>query len=287
MNPAPDEPTAFNRQDVFDDLIGIVDSAGAIIMDHYGQVCAELKADHSPVTAADIDAEDFILAALADLTPDIPVVAEEQTARGQASEETHATFWLVDPLDGTREFISGNGEFTVNIALIEDRVPTMAFVGAPARQMLFASNGCRAFRRTAESDLLPITVRKARSDDLTVAVSRSHSNAETETMTRWLGCKHRLTGGSSLKFCLIAEGSADLYPRLGPTMEWDTAAGHGILRAAGGHVLNLDGQELIYGKTGFRNADFLACGDLSADNRLRAVVKSALESAKMERCSQA
>lgn len=223
------------------------------------------KADASPVTAADQAAEASILSALGRVAPQFPVVAEEAVAAGSVPA-TAARFFLVDPLDGTREFVAGRDEFTVNIALIEHAQPVLGVVFAPALRRCFAGDvvAGRAFEMQASGGSTgPRRALQVRTPDPArrVAVaSRSHASPATE---RWLdeqGIVERVSIGSSLKFCLLAAGEADVYPRFGPTMEWDTAAGDAVLRAAGGTVLALDGAPLRYGKPGFRNGDFVASG---------------------------
>ena len=241
-------------------LISLADEAGAAIMALYGTVEARQKDDRSPVTAADEAAETVILAGLRHLTPDIPVLAEEEASRGEAPGETGSRFWLVDPLDGTKEFLSRNGEFTVNIALIEDGVPTLGVVGAPAKGLLYATDGKTAWRRRDGGTKEAIGARVPPAEGLTVAVSRSHRDAATDEFLKTVKVAGEAVGGSSLKFCLLAEGAADLYPRFGRTMEWDTAAGHAVLRAAGGSVRTVEGVELAYGKAGRDNPSFIARG---------------------------
>lgn len=245
--------------------------AGAKIMDIYRDgFSVDTKADASPVTEADGAAEAIILAGLARLWPDIPVVAEEAVSTGDVPE-TDKVFYLVDPLDGTREFISRNGEFTVNIALIDEGVPVAGVVYAPARGELFwGAKGKGAFRAAVKDGVIgsqePLHVRAAPSA-VTAIGSRSHGSAETEEWLKQYVVNDFVAAGSSLKFCRVAEGSADLYPRHGRTMEWDTAAGDAILRAAGGLVTTLDGQPLTYGKRAredgadFANPYFVAYGD--------------------------
>jgi len=241
-------------------LIALADEAGAAIMALYGKVEARHKDDRSPVTAADEAAETVILAGLRRLTPEIPVVAEEEASRGDAPETVGKRFWLVDPLDGTKEFLNKNGEFTVNIALIEDGVPTLGVVGAPAKGVLYATDGKTAWRRRDGAGEETITARVPPADGLTVAVSRSHRDTATDDFMKTVKVAGEAVGGSSLKFCLVAEGAADLYPRFGRTMEWDTAAGHAVLRAAGGSVRTVEGAELGYGKAGRDNPSFIARG---------------------------
>jgi 3'(2'), 5'-bisphosphate nucleotidase len=241
------------------DLIATADGAGDAIMQLYGVAEIRTKADASPVTEADEAAEALIVGRLAALTPEIPIVAEESAAKGKLPEDVGSLFWLVDPLDGTKEFISGNGEFTVNIALIRDGLPLLGVVGAPAKGLLYATDGKTATRRlggTTEQ----IAARHPPDEGLHAAVSRSHLDAETEIFLTEFRIAGRVSGGSSLKFCLVAEGSADIYPRFGRTMEWDTAAGHAVVRAAGGSVRDVDGNELAYGKPGFENPSFVVRG---------------------------
>ncbi len=228
------------------------------------------KADQSPVTAADHASERIILEHLARLAPAIPVVAEEAFAAGSIPA-VRAEFFLVDPLDGTKEFIHRRGDFTVNIALIRAGRPALGVVYAPVGGVLYAGNvvAGRAFRcshpadRSVPGPREPIRVRPVPAAGLTAVVSRSHSTPQTEDYLQHYRIHERVSVGSSLKFCLVAAGEADLYPRLGPTMEWDTAAGHAVLAAAGGQVLAPGGQPLVYGKPGFRNSFFIASGTLS------------------------
>jgi len=222
------------------------------------------KADESPVTAADQAAEAIILAHLARAAPGVPVVAEEAAAAG-AAPVVAGRFFLVDPLDGTKEFVAGRDEFTVNIALVEDGMPVLGVVGAPALGRMFAGDVARreAFelRAVAESPepvRLPLRVRATPVGGPVAVASRSHGSEATEAWLASAGVSARVSIGSSLKFCLLAAGEADVYPRFGPTMEWDTAAGHAVVLAAGGAVRETDGQPLRYGKPGFRNPSFIA-----------------------------
>jgi 3'(2'), 5'-bisphosphate nucleotidase len=242
-------------------LSSIARAAGAEIMRHYRQgVRVEQKADHSPVTAADRDAEAIIVSALRLLTPGVPVVAEEAVSAGHAAGPCGDLFWLVDPLDGTKEFIGRNGEFTVNIALNQGGRPVAGVVYAPALDRLYAgADDTEPFCEDVRGRR-PIHCRTGDGRGLVVVGSRSHG--DEAAMEKFLaGCEveSRRPAGSSLKFCAVAEGDADLYPRLGRTMEWDTAAGHAVLRAAGGEVWSLeDGLALAYGKPGFANPHFVA-----------------------------
>ncbi len=249
--------------------------AGDIVMQVYASDFAvQGKADDSPVTEADQRAEAVILAGLAKLSPGVPVVAEEAVAAGQGPEliDSKQTFWLVDPLDGTKEFIKRNGEFTVNIALIEAGVPTLGVVLAPALGKLYAGRlGGGAWLEDG-SRRRAINCRSVPQAGLTVLASRSHAD-ETALQALLAGRKVAAVNqaGSSLKLCLLASGEADLYPRHGRTMEWDIAAGHAILLAAGGEVWQLGGgevagqpgQRLRYGKPGFENPYFYAEGAMA------------------------
>lgn len=250
-----------DRPALLDRLLPIVRDAGELIMTIYrSDFSVRGKADQSPVTEADERAEALILPALAALLPGTPIVAEEAVAAGKVPS-VGERFWLVDPLDGTKEFISRNGEFTVNIALIENGRPTLGVVLAPALDRLFAGAvGHGAFIEDANGRR-PIAVRAVPEAGLTVVASRSHGDAAA--LDAFLAGRQvaELRGaGSSLKICLIAAGEADLYPRLGRTMEWDIAAGHAVLAAAGGQLTRIDGTPLRYGKPDFANPHFVAAG---------------------------
>jgi 3'(2'), 5'-bisphosphate nucleotidase len=243
------------------EIVALADRAGAVILEHYqGDVAVRAKADASPVTAADEAAEALILARLAELTREIPVVAEETVAAGHVPEIDHGPFWLVDPLDGTKEFLSRNGEFTVNIALIEAREAVLGVVLAPARaHAWWGARGKGAKARDADGRVRAIAVRRAPARPVAIA-SRSHRDPETQAFLDQAGVAECISAGSSLKFCLVAEGKADLYPRFGRTMEWDVAAGHAVLAAAGGRVTTRDGAPFLYRKPGFENPPFIARG---------------------------
>ncbi len=234
--------------------------AGAVIMQHYGSAVARRKEDSSPVTVADEAAERAIIEDLTVLDPGIPIVAEETVARGAGPVIVGRRFWLVDPLDGTKEYLSRNGEFTVNVALIEDGLPSFGIVLAPALRVAFFADGSRAWRAEGDGPARPIRARAAPATGCVAAVSRSHLDAETERYLARHGIGDSRAAGSALKFGLLAAGEADVYPRFGRTMEWDTAAGHAVLRAAGGSVRDIDGRELVYGKPGFANPSFIARG---------------------------
>lgn len=256
--------------ELLDALLGVAHEAGRAAHAVYeSEFAVEHKADESPVTEADRASEAIILEHLARLAPDVPVVAEESVSAGRIPEVGEA-FFLVDPLDGTKEFIHRRGEFTVNIALIRQRHPALGVVYAPIGGTLYAGDvaGGRAFRcphPTGEAAPGPresVHVRPVPEEGVTAVVSRSHSTPETEAYLHHYTVRRRVSVGSSLKFCLVACGEADLYPRLGPTMEWDTAAGHAVLAAAGGRVLAPGGAPLLYGKPQFRNTYFIAGGPL-------------------------
>jgi 3'(2'), 5'-bisphosphate nucleotidase len=249
-------------------LTPAVDAAGSLILDIKAKGPTSItKSDGSPVTIADQKAENILLAALADLCPDIPVVSEENP--NSHHPFVGQRFFLVDPLDGTKEFIKtdDNGAFTVNIGLIENGLPVMGMLYAPARNALYwGHKGVGAFCRKANR-IMPITVRNVPDSGAVAVASASHLDAAT---TNWLA-DHQINQttsiGSSLKFALVASGQADVYPRFGPTMEWDTAAGDAILRAAGGMVLHPDGEIYRYGKQDYRNTPFIAYGQLTTSNK--------------------
>ncbi len=225
------------------------------------------KDDKSPVTAADHAAEAIILKGLKELTPNVAVIAEEEMAAGREPDTKAGVFWLVDPLDGTKEFVKKNGEFTVNIALIADGRAVLGVVLAPATQTLWRGLnwGDAPYAELLQGDAVAqrIAVRPPSPDGITVFASRTHGSYRDPDLEDFLAqfkIAERKQAGSSLKFCRIAEGEADLYPRLGPTMEWDTAAGQAVLEAAGGRVTTIDGDAFTYGKPSFRNPHFVAWG---------------------------
>lgn len=244
--------------------------AGVVIMRHYaGETAVAHKSDGSPVTAADEEAETVILEALRRFDAHVPIVAEEEAAKGNIPCDS-PRFFLVDPLDGTKEFVNRNGEFTVNIALIENGVPIAGVVYAPALGRLFFGEGDVAWQADVEEGAIgekrPIAIRAA-AEAITAVGSKSHGSAETASWLERYSVAEFVSRGSSLKFCLLAAGEADIYPRLGRTMEWDTAAGDAVLRAAGGRVTTLDGADLCYNKrdqasdVDFANPFFVAYGD--------------------------
>jgi 3'(2'), 5'-bisphosphate nucleotidase len=264
----------FSKAGISKEALALADitwRAGEIILRHYAQetIDSRKKDDHSPVTAADEEAEHFILGELARVAPDAPVIAEEETARGHRRAIANR-FFLVDPLDGTKEFLNRNGEFTVNIAEIEGGRAVRGVVYAPAKNRLFIGDGAQgafeiATRAGAHPDFSTarrIAARSPAPDGLVAVASRSHRDTKTEEYLAHYPVKDFVTAGSSLKFCLVAAGEADIYPRHGQTMEWDTAAGQAVLEAAGGSVKTLDGRPFIYGKIDerFANPFFVARG---------------------------
>jgi 3'(2'), 5'-bisphosphate nucleotidase len=238
--------------------------AGELIMQIYNtDFLARVKSDTSPVTEADEKAEAIILAGLALRFPNVPVIAEEAVAAGRIPAISDK-FFLVDPLDGTKEFISRNGEFTVNIALIEHGLPVMGVVYAPALHTLFCGEMAKGAGKKFKGEWQAIHVRLTPLTGATVLASRSHRDTATDEYLATVKVAELIGAGSSLKFCTIAEGKADLYPRFGRTMEWDTAAGHAVLSAAGGRVVGADGAPFLYGKCerGFDNPPFIASARL-------------------------
>jgi 3'(2'), 5'-bisphosphate nucleotidase len=256
MHPAPDLETLLNG------VVAAAREAGEAILEVYAtDFAVRGKDDASPVTVADERAEALILRRLAALTPDVPVVAEEAVAAGHVPDVSGGRFWLVDPLDGTKEFIGRNGEFTVNIALIEAGRPVLGVVLAPALGRLFAGVVGRGAWVEEAGQRRDIRCRAAPVEGLTVVASRSHGDATAlDAFLAGRKVASLVNAGSSLKLCLVAAGEADLYPRLGRTMEWDIAAGHAVLAAAGGRLQCVAGAALTYGKRGFENPHFFADG---------------------------
>ncbi|MDQ3038187.1 MAG: 3'(2'),5'-bisphosphate nucleotidase CysQ [Pseudomonadota bacterium] len=251
-------------------IISIAREAAAEILAVYeGDFAVDHKDDRSPLTAADLASHRCIVARLRALTPDIPVLSEESSTTDIEHRCTWSRFWLVDPLDGTREFIKRNGEFTVNIALIEDGVATFGVIQQPVGGGLWhGKRGAGAFRRVGDVDTA-IHVRKPATAPLRIAASRSHRDARTQALLDALPGSETVGCGSSLKFCRIAEGDVDLYPRFGPTSEWDTAAGQAILEGAGGAVLDPGGRSFRYNQRDtLLNGDFVAFGDVALRDAL-------------------
>lgn len=253
-----------DRTRLREEVIAVAHAAAARILAVYeGDFAVQHKDDRSPLTAADLAAHRCIVDALEQLTPDIPVLSEESVEDVPALVRREwRRLWLVDPLDGTREFVKRNGEFTVNIALIEDGEPVLGVIQAPVTGLVWhARRGDGAFRREDGADTA-LRVRAPATPPLRVAASRSHRDARTEAFIGRMGAVEEVNLGSSLKFCRLAEGSLDAYPRFGPTSEWDTAAGQCVLEAAGGLVVDPRGRPLRYNQRDtLLNGDFLALGD--------------------------
>lgn len=260
--------SAPDPRDYLDDLRAIARRAADAILDVYAQDFEVIrKADDSPVTAADLAAQRVIVEGLAAVAPGVPVISEEAAAAPWAERRTWRRHWLVDPLDGTREFVKRNGEFTVNIALIENHRPVLGVVLAPVSgDAYYAARGTGAWRQ-ASADAEPVRIHTRRVG-ATLRVTGSHWNAgaTASMLLDRLGPHDRLPLGSSLKFCVIARGDADLYLRLGATSEWDTAASQCVLEEAGGAVLDLAGRPFRYNtRDSLINPEFIACGDLDVD----------------------
>jgi 3'(2'), 5'-bisphosphate nucleotidase len=262
-----------DRRSLIDALASIVEDAGREIMDVYATSFDVVKKeDESPLTQADLASHRSIKRALQTLTPDIPILSEESTLPDFATRSGWKRYWLVDPLDGTKEFVNRNGEFTVNIALIEGHEATLGIVGVPAQKTIYT--GDVAARRAECRDERGTRVVNGRAmsaaRELVVVASRSHGGERLEQYIDALSTRFpsvsRTPFGSSLKLCILADGRADFYPRLGPTSEWDIAAAHAVLRAAGGAVWSLDREPLRYNtKDSLLNPDFLAVADARFD----------------------
>jgi 3'(2'), 5'-bisphosphate nucleotidase len=242
-------------------------AGAAILRFDCRNVSMRQKADESPVTLADEAAQAVILRALAEAFPGVPIVSEE----ADPPESPGQTFFLVDPLDGTREFLAGRDEYTVNIALVRDGIPAVGVVGAPALGLIWRGGAGRAERVNVADGSGRATIRTRQwPSERVAAVSRSHFEAASAAFLQRFAPITELTCGSALKFCRVAEGAADLYPRLAPTSEWDVAAGHAVVVAAGGVVTAPDGADLAYGRAGFRVPGFVAWGDPTAARQSKA-----------------
>ncbi|WP_316977423.1 3'(2'),5'-bisphosphate nucleotidase CysQ [Shumkonia mesophila] len=247
---------------LIDQLRALAERAGIEVMAVYNSDFAvDSKEDRSPVTEADRRAETLITNAIRnDITDAIPIVGEEAASAGFAPEVKGQSFWLIDPLDGTKEFVKRGTDFTVNIALIEGGRPVLGVIHVPVTGDTFWGSRHGAFASTGGGAPRQISCRPRPEDGVVAIVSRSHRTKETDDYLKGFAIAREISVGSSLKFCRVAAGEADLYPRMGRTMEWDTAAGHAILRFAGGTVRTLEGHELSYGKPGFENPYFVATG---------------------------
>ena len=262
--------TASDLADLIEPVTELAREAGRRILKLFRSdgLGVDYKWDRTPVTEADQAAHEHIVAGLERLTPGIPVLSEESGAEQHRKERSGwGWHWLVDPLDGTRDFIRGGEEFTVNIALIRGGGPVLGVVDAPAKgTVFFGHEGGGAHSCVAGSDTpTPISVRRPPAEPLRVLASRSHAASALELYVGAMGFTHRRAISSSLKFCLVARGEADVYPRMGPISEWDTAAGQAVLESAGGAVFDLQGRRLRYGKESIRVPPFIACGDPAHD----------------------
>jgi 3'(2'), 5'-bisphosphate nucleotidase len=246
----------------------IAAQAGELIMQVYQQdFDVEHKDDNSPLTQADLLSHRCIIEALQQLTPNIPIISEESAVVPVEQRKQWSSLWLVDPLDGTREFIKKNGEFTVNIALIENGAPVLGVISAPAQQRCWAATVSVGAFEVVGAKRSFIEVAKSKSS-LRVAASRSHLDEKTVSALQRMGDVQRVSVGSALKFCLLANGEIDVYPRFAPTWEWDTAAGQCIVEMAGGVVLNLDGSRKTYNQRDtLLNEHFMALADVTLNWR--------------------
>jgi len=255
-----------NTRDVLEQLAIISRQAGFKILEWYGDdMGITRKSDDSPLTRADLASHDLICSELSSRWPDIPILSEESADIPWKTRQEWRQYWLVDPLDGTKEFINRNGEFTVNIALIDDHRPVMGVVHVPVSDTsYYGARNLGAWCRQGSTPANAIQVRLPAAQPAVIVGSRSHANPELASQLQELG-PHELTSmGSSLKFCRIAEGLADFYPRLGPTCEWDTAAAQAVVEAAGGRVVTVNGSPLGYNaKEAYLNPHFFVYGDTS------------------------
>jgi 3'(2'), 5'-bisphosphate nucleotidase len=251
------------------EVCGLARQAGELIMPFYEKgVAVTWKQDASPLTAADQASHNFLVKALQLLTPEIPAVSEESSTTIDGTIQEQGLFWLVDPLDGTKEFVKGTNEFTVNVALMQNGEPVLGVVHAPALNLTYYGyQGAGAWRRNGDGTSTRISTRRTDSSRLAVVASKDHAGPLVSAMLEQLSQPQLQSMGSSLKFCLVAEGKADLYLRDLPTMEWDTAAAQCVVEAAGGGVYSLDGKPLRYGKPGLRNPAIITVGDVGFDWR--------------------
>lgn len=238
------------------EILSLVDKAAEAVLDIYKSVNLGIKKkkDNSPITLADEASHHLLTAGLKKLYPDIPVISEEEKITPYNIRKNWPYFWLLDPLDGTKEFILKNGEFTINLALIEKDTPIIGIIAAPTKRLVyFAAKGGGAYKKEAEGSLCPIKAKNQPGNTLVATRSRSHKNKREESILAKLGKTKTIHAGSALKFCLVAEGRADIYLRGGPTMEWDTAAGQCIAAEAGAKTYTLEGQPFLYNKKSLLN----------------------------------
>lgn len=244
-------------------IVSLAHKAGEAVMKIYSQpeIVTSYKHFDSPLTCADTESHNIIVEDLRAFMPMLPVLSEESKTVPYEARREWRRFWLIDPLDGTKEFIQRNGEFTVNIALVKNGRPVLGVVHAPAMDVTyFAAEGVGAFKQMARSRTHPIAANGRQSERLKVVVSRSHPSSQLQALLDRIGPHECVGMGSSLKICLVAEGAADLYPRLGPTMEWDTAAAHCVVETAGGTITDIAGRALKYNKSDMHNPDFVVSG---------------------------
>ncbi len=245
-------------------IVSLAERAGEAIMavysqDHFGTT---FKSDHSPLTHADLAAHHLIIEGLEELTPELPALSEESRAISYESRQEWEAYWLIDPLDGTKEFIKRNNEFTVNIALVEKGKSTLGVVHAPALDWTYyATHGAGAFKKNSDNKPLRLSAGDYRLKPIKVAISRAHGKDRTVHFLKNLGAYEAIEMGSSLKFCIVAEGTAALYLRFGRTMEWDSAAADCIVSEAGGSVTDLKGNPLQYNKADLSNPEFIVRGN--------------------------
>lgn len=254
--------------DLIQPVLDIARDAGRRILEIYGsEFAVNAKEDRSPLTEADLASHRTIVEALDQLTPDVPILSEESSHIPYSERSEWTDYWLVDPLDGTKEFIKRNGEFTVNIALIRDGRPALGVVHVPVKDTdYYGCDGLGAFRRVGQAEATPVKVAPLSGGPVRVVGSRSHRGHSLDAYLESLGAHEMVPMGSSLKICLVASGDADVYPRLGPTCEWDTAAAQAVVEAAGGQVVDLDGRPLRYNtKDEYLNPFFIVFGDDSRD----------------------
>jgi 3'(2'), 5'-bisphosphate nucleotidase len=242
-----------------DKLLEVATEAGKIIMSYYDKpIEVSIKDDNSPVTIADLEANNLIVKTLYEITPNWNIISEEGFIFNETNDKEY--FWLVDPLDGTRGFIKHNNEFTVNIGLIHKNKPIIGVIYVPFTETLYYSDGTSSFKLLKNQDPIKISARYLDKTNQVIIASLDKPDQKTIEYINSIPNRSVLSATSSLKFCLLAEGVVDIYPRFGKTGEWDTAAGHAILNSAGGSLLNMDGSELDYGKPNFENSSFIAQG---------------------------
>ncbi len=255
-------------QSLVEPVIAMAVEAGDAILEVYAtDFDVQSKTDESPLTQADLASHNRIVAGLEALTPDVPIISEESGLPDFATRSAWTRYWLIDPLDGTKEFVNRNGEFTVNIALIDDHRPILGVVHVPVQQKTYVGcEGAGSSVRSRGGDPLVIRVAESSADPVRIVGSRSHRGASLDAYLEKLGDYDMVPMGSSLKFCVIAEAGADIYPRLGPTSEWDTAAAQAVVEQAGGVVLQLDGTPLSYNtKDDILNPHFVVAGPRDHD----------------------